>query len=66
MRRQYRPALRVPSLKSVAQDQPADDGLVFLFAPSTMRELSCIADGQPRRPVASLVAIDAMEAMEAS
>jgi hypothetical protein len=29
MRRRYRPALRVQSLKSVAQDQPADDGLVF-------------------------------------
>jgi hypothetical protein len=58
MRRQYRPALRVQSRKSVAQDQPADDGLVFLFAPVAMRELSCIADGW-RRPVAGLVAIDA-------
>jgi len=59
MRRQYRPALRVKSLKSVAQNQPVDDGLVLLFAPSAMRELNCIADGQRRRPVAGLMAIDA-------
>jgi hypothetical protein len=40
MRRQYRPALRLQSLKSVAQDRPADGGLVFLFARSAMRELN--------------------------
>jgi len=34
MRRYDRPALRVQSLNS--GDQPADDGLVFLFAPSAM------------------------------
>jgi hypothetical protein len=38
MRWQHRPALRVQSLKLAAEDQPADDGLVLLLAPSAMRD----------------------------